>query len=64
MTISGHPMTVVEQEDRTLKLQGVGHNPVIEDTVEQEDFLPYLKAYIWEWLWDNIQTPAGTEWIM
>ena len=43
--ISGHPATVVEQEDGPLSVQKVGCDQVKEDNMEQEDFLIYLKAY-------------------
>ena len=60
-TTCGHPVTVAEQEDGTLKIREVDHDQAGEDIVEQEDFLTHLKAYRGEWLWDDIQTPNGTE---
>ena len=64
MTISGHPVIAVKQEDGTLKVREVGHDQAKEDNVEQEDFLTHLRAYEGEWFRDNIQTPNGTECIV
>ena len=57
-------MTVIEQENGTLKVQEVGHGQAGEVNLEQEYFLlTNVKAYGVEWFWDNIKTPDGTEWI-
>ena len=60
VTISVHPATVVEQEDRTLKVREVGHDQAEDDYVEHEDFPTYLRVYRREWFWVNIQTPDRT----
>ena len=44
VTISGHPATVIGQEDRTLKVWEVGHDQAEEDNVEHEDFLMHWRA--------------------
>ena len=61
VTISGHAATVVEQEDKILKVEEVGHDQAEEDNVDQEDFLTHLKVYGKDWFWENIQTTDGTE---
>ena len=45
-------------------MQEIGHDQVIEAAEEQGDFLTHLRNFGGEWFLEDIQTPAGTEWLV
>ena len=59
--ITSHPATIVKLEGGALRMQEVGGDQAIETDKEHETFIAHLKNYGGEWLWEDIQTPDGTE---